>query len=130
MGSRSRWNEPQRCLLPCLVAMCAVRGAGHGHESPSHVLQVLVVFVAVPMMLLAGFGAVISLFVRYRRAREEERQQIKWFASAAALTLVWMLVFGVIVGELLSAEGGVPEVIVAFTSVSSLLVIPSIAIAT
>jgi hypothetical protein len=98
-----------------------------GDESPSHVVQVLVVFVAVPMMLLAALGAVISLFVRFRRARGEERQQIKWFASAAALTLVWMLVFGVIVEELLSAGGGLPEVTVAL---SGLLVIPSIPIAT
>ena len=35
------------------------------------------------MLLLAGLGALISLFVRFRRARGDERQQIKWFASAA-----------------------------------------------
>src|SRR5215210_2271983 len=46
------------------------------------------------MMFLAGLGAVISLFVRFRRARGDERQQIKWFASAAALSLVWIIVFG------------------------------------
>jgi hypothetical protein len=97
-----------------------------GDENPSHVAYVLVVFVAVPMMLLAGLGAVISLFVRFRRARVEERQQIKWFASAAALTLVWF-VFELIVVELLSAEGGLPEVTVPL---SSLLVLPSIPIAT
>jgi hypothetical protein len=62
-----------------------------GDESPSHVVQVLVGFVAFPLMLLAGVGAVISLFVRFHRARGDERQQIKWFASAAALTLVWIL---------------------------------------
>jgi hypothetical protein len=95
-------------------------------ESPSHVLQVLVVFVAVPMLFVAGLGAVISLFVRFRRARGDERQQIKWFASAAALTLVW-LVFVLIVEELLSAEGGLPEVTVPL---SGLLVVPSIPIAT
>jgi hypothetical protein len=98
-----------------------------GDESPSHVVQVLVVYVAVPMMLLAGLGAVISLFVRFRRARGEERQQIKWFASAVALTLVWILVFAVIVEELLSAEDGLPKIIIAL---SGLLVIPSIPIAT
>jgi hypothetical protein len=97
-----------------------------GDENPSHVAYVLVVFVAVPMMLLAGLGAVISLFVRFRRARVEERQQIKWFASATALTLVWF-VFELIVVELLSAEGGLPEVTVPL---SSLLVLPSIPIAT
>jgi hypothetical protein len=65
-----------------------------GNESPSHVVNVLVVFVAFPLMLLAGVGAVISLFVRFRRTRGHERQQIKWFVSAAALTLVWINVFG------------------------------------
>jgi MFS family permease len=92
-----------------------------GDESPSHVVQVLVVFVASPLMLLAGVGAVISLFVRFRWARGDGRQQIKWFASAAALTLVWILVFGQ------STLRGLPGVIV---DLSALVVIPSIPIAT
>jgi hypothetical protein len=92
-----------------------------GDENPSHVVQVLVVFVALPLMLLAGVGAVISLFVRFHRARGDERQQIKWFASAAALTLVWILVFGQ------STLRGLPGVIV---DLSALVVIPSIPIAT
>src|SRR5918995_1791262 len=69
-----------------------------------------------PMLLLAGLGAVISLVVRYRRARGDVRQQIKWFASAAALTLAW-----IIVAEQQSGE------IVALTG---LLVIASIPVAT
>src|SRR5919107_5140356 len=73
------------------------------------------------MLLLAGFGAVISLLVRFRRARGDERQQIKWFASAAALSLVWIFVF---TGQV--TLGGLPEAIVAL---SSLLVVPSIPIA-
>jgi hypothetical protein len=77
---------------------------------------------AYPMLLLAGFGAVISLLVRFRRARGDERQQIKWFASAAALSLVWIFVF---TGQV--TLGGLPEAIVAL---SSLLVVPSIPIAT
>jgi hypothetical protein len=64
---------------------------------------------------------VISLLVRFRRARGDERQQIKWFASAVALTLVWILVFGQ------SALRGLPGAIVAL---SALLVIPSIPIVT
>src|SRR5215210_3566470 len=52
-----------------------------------------------------------------------ERQQIKWFASAAALTFAWIFVFE----QLLRAEGGVLEAIAA---VSSLVVVPSIPIAT
>jgi hypothetical protein len=91
-----------------------------GDESPSHVVQVLVDFIALPMMLLAGLGAVISVLVRFRRARGDERQQIKWFAAAAALTLVWYLVFG-------QSTRGLPEAIVAL---SGLLVLPSIPIAT
>jgi hypothetical protein len=91
------------------------------HVLQAHVLQVLVEFVAVPMLFVAGLGAVISLFVRFRRARGGERQQIKWFASAAVLTLVWLLVFGQ------ASPHGLPEVIVAL---SFLLVIPSIPIAT
>jgi hypothetical protein len=84
-------------------------------------VQVLVDFIATPMLFVAGVGAVISLVVRFRRARGEERQQIKWFASAAALTLVWIIVFGQ------ASLRGLPEAIVAL---SSLLVIPSIPIAT
>jgi hypothetical protein len=91
-----------------------------GDENPSHVVNVLVGFIAVPMLFVAGLGAVISLFVRFHRARGDERQQIKWFASAAALTLVWYLVFG-------QSLRGLPEVLVAL---SGLLVIPSIPIAT
>jgi hypothetical protein len=98
-----------------------------GDESPSRVAYVLVDFIAVPMMLVAGLGAVISLFARFRRARGDERQQIKWFATAAALSLVWIIVFGHIVGELLSAGDGLPEVTLPL---SGLLVIPSIPIAT
>ena len=99
-----------------------------GDESPSHVVDVILLF-ALPLMLLAGLGAVISLLVRFRRARGDERQQIKWFASAAALTFVWILVDQVF-AELISIEGGVPEAILAFTSASASLVIPSIPIAT
>ncbi len=55
----------------------------------------------------------------------DERQQIKWFASAAALSLVWIFMFAFVVGQ--SILGGLPEAIVAL---SSLLVIPSIPIAT
>jgi hypothetical protein len=88
-----------------------------GDESPSHVVHVLVDLVALPMMLLAGVGAVISVLVRFRRARGDERQQIKWFAAAAALTLVWYLVFGQSTREL-------PEAIVALASILVLQTIP------
>jgi hypothetical protein len=92
-----------------------------GDESPSYVVDVLLLFAALPMLFVAGLGAVVSLVVRFSRARGDERQQIKWFASATALTLVWILLFGQ------ASLRGLPEVIVAL---SSLLVIPSIPIAT
>src|SRR5918998_2708230 len=85
------------------------------------VLEVLVYLALQTMMFLTGLGAVSSLFVRFRRARGDERQQIKWFASAAALTLVWILLFGQ------STLRGLPGIIVAL---SGLLVIASIPVAT
>src|SRR5215212_9072949 len=100
-----------------------VRPEGAAEEGTSHALFVVVEFVAFPMMLLAGLGAVISLFVRFRRARGDERQQIRWFASAAALTLVCIPVFEV----LQIAGSGLPEAIAAL---ASLLVVPSIPVAT
>jgi hypothetical protein len=72
-------------------------------------------------MLLAGLLAVISLFLRFLRARGDERQQIRWFASA--LTFTWILLFE----QLLDPRGGVFEVIVA---ASILVVVPSIPVAT
>jgi hypothetical protein len=92
-----------------------------GDENPSHVVQVLLDFIAVPMLFVAGLGAVTSLLIRFSRARGDERQQIKWFASAAALTLVWIIVFSE------ASLRGLPGAIVAL---SSLLIIPSIPIAT
>jgi hypothetical protein len=92
-----------------------------GDESPSHIVHVLVDFIAVPMLFVAGLSAVISLLVRFRRARGDERQQMKWFASAAVLSLVWIIVFGQYSPRVL------PEAIVAL---SFLLVIPSIPLAT
>ena len=93
---------------------------GAAEEGTSHALFVVVDLVAFPMMLLAGLGAMISVLVRFRRARGDERQQIKWFASAAALTLVWILVFG-------QSTRGLPEAIVAL---ASLLVLQTIPVAT
>ena len=71
-----------------------VRPEGAAEEGTSHALFVVVDLVALPMLLLAGLGAMISVLVRFRRSRGDERQQIKWFAFAAALTLVWLIVFG------------------------------------
>lgn len=80
-------------------------------------------FVAFPMMLVAGLGAVISLFVRFRRAGREERQQIKWFASASALTLVFVFALD----GLPHAEGGPTEAVLVLLGI---LIVPAIPVAT
>jgi hypothetical protein len=61
---------------------------------------------------------VISLFARFRRVRGDERQEIKWFAYATALTLFWTFLVE-----------GIPDTNWLFevvTAVLSLLVISSI----
>jgi hypothetical protein len=76
-----------------------------------------------PMMLIAGVGAVTSLFVRFRRVRGEERQQIKWFACVSVLT------FGfVFVSQALSNTEG--ELLAASLAVVGLILVPSIPVAT
>jgi hypothetical protein len=88
---------------------------------PQWILDLLVEAVAFPLMLVAGLAAVISLFARFRRARGEERQQIKWFAYATAVTLFWTFLIE-----------GIPDtnrLFEAVTAVLGLLVIPSIPVA-
>jgi hypothetical protein len=101
--------------------MAVLRGGGTEDEGPGWL--VALVEAGFPLMLLAGLAAVVSLFVRFHRAKGDERQQIKWFASAAALTFAWIFVFE----QLVSAEGGLLEAIAA---VSSLVLVPSIPVAT
>src|SRR5918998_4630969 len=88
---------------------------------PERALDVLVEYVAFPVMLLAGLAAVASLFVRFRRARGDERQQIKWFAYATAITLFWTFLIE-----------GVPDSSPPFEAVTNtlgVLVVPSIPVA-
>ena len=103
------WSERGLALL---------RPESPAEEGTSQVLFVVVAFAAFPMMLLAGLGAVISLFVRFRRATGEERQQIKWFAYAAALTLLWMFL-----AEAIPDSNPLFE---DLTALAGLLVVPSI----
>jgi hypothetical protein len=58
-----------------------------------------------PLMLVCAFACVSSLMFRYRRAVGRERQQIKWFAYAAAVFLIVTVVseflpFGLITDSL------------------------------
>jgi len=53
----------------------------------------------VDVLVLAAVGAsAISLILRFRRARGEERQQLKWVAYAAALLIFFAIVTGLIEG--------------------------------
>jgi hypothetical protein len=99
---------------------------GHGGYAEYVVAPVwalVIDFVAIPMMLVAGFAAVISLFVRFRRSRGDERQQIKWFASASALTLAFIFAWE----ELPNVWG---ELIEAILALLSILIVPAIPVAT
>jgi len=70
-----------------------------------------------------ALGAVISLFVRFRQARGDERQQIKWFASASVLSLVFIFAWNF----LLDAEGVLLQSSLALIS---LTLAPAIPVAT
>jgi hypothetical protein len=44
------------------------------------------------LMILSALVALVSLVLRFRRSRGEERQQLKWFTYAGALVpLTWLL---------------------------------------
>ncbi|MEO8424078.1 MAG: histidine kinase, partial [Actinomycetota bacterium] len=42
------------------------------------------------LLVVLGALSVVSLFIRFRRASGEERQQIKWLALSATLMLTWI----------------------------------------
>ena len=71
--------------IPNPVGAPALRGVDRFLEGPSILL-----------ILALGFASVASLLLRYRRADEERRQQIKWFAFAAALMAVWFMVSAIL----------------------------------
>jgi hypothetical protein len=47
-----------------------------------------------PLLIIAVGGAVTSLVVRFRRARGEERQQLKWFLYGGVLFIVPFMIHG------------------------------------
>ena len=99
-----------------------MRSESPGEDGTSAVLFVVVERIAFPLMLVAGLAAVVSLLWRFSRARGDERQQIKWFSYAAALTLSWTFVIDGL------PDGG--PTFEAVTDVLGLVVAPSIPIAT
>jgi hypothetical protein len=111
---------------PVAVAAWPLRGpalldpAGEGPPLPA-VVEALG-GIAFPLMMVSGVAAVLSLVVRFRRSRGVERQQLKWFVYAAAVTLG-----GVLVTEAAPIpEGSVPDDLLAL---AGLAVVPSIPVA-
>jgi signal transduction histidine kinase len=55
-----------------------------GVESLEPVIGVVLAVAGVSLLAL-GFASVVGLFLRYRRSRGEERQQMRWFVAVCAL---------------------------------------------
>jgi signal transduction histidine kinase len=51
--------------------------------------------IGLALLVAAALTAAISLVIRFRRSRGEERQQLKWFAFAAVLMLMTLSVVGI-----------------------------------
>jgi hypothetical protein len=66
-----------------------------------HPEQGVVGAVLMGLFAITALAACVSLVLRFRRARGEERQQLKWFAYAASL-----MVIAPLVGALLGTAGG------------------------
>ena len=78
-------------------------------------------FLAGLMLLLVTAGlSLISLIVRYRRARGEERLQLRWFTFAALMLIAPVLV---------STINGIPEAVSNILNLLGLLVAPGLPIA-
>lgn len=60
-----------------------------GIERAATVLKTLNDLLSGPLFLTFWAAFVLSMITRFRRAKGEERQQLKWFAYACALVIVW-----------------------------------------
>src|SRR5215211_740898 len=98
-----RWRPVAWCAAGGIVAVFVTQGllAGHledhpqlmnpyGVESPA--LDALTVL-AILLTLIGIAGSAASLILRFRRARGEQRQQLKWLAFAGAVAGTCVIVF-------------------------------------
>lgn len=87
----------------CAVGLWPLRGAALIAENAdviAHTWVAKVVGVVYPIVLACALAALLSVVVRWRRARGIERQQLKWLMLAAAVTAP-----GVVVGLAINGQG-------------------------
>ena len=76
------------------------------------------------IVLVAAFASIASLVVRFRRARGEERQQIKWLLLVALAALILFLALGLFGLGSGGGDDGVDDTIWAILVVTLLVGIP------
>lgn len=68
-------------------------------------VEVTLLYETSAWLLLAAFvGAVVSMWVRFRRSQREARLQLKWFSYAVGLMLAWVLLGEVIWQDVLGQD--------------------------
>jgi MFS family permease len=82
-GPGAVWSWPRRGLA-------LLESDQEGLENAPRLVNMLVQ-AGVPLMLLCGLASVVALLVRFRRSRGVERQQLKWFAFAGAVTVAGLV---------------------------------------
>ena len=75
-------------LVPSPVLLWEHRGPGLLFEEAVPGVAGIVVNSGFMLLMLATAGGAVSVVVRLRRSRGVERQQMKWFAYAAAMTMM------------------------------------------
>jgi signal transduction histidine kinase len=87
-------------------------------------LRFLFFDVGAVLVLVAAFASIASLIVRFRRARGEERQQIKWLMLVALAALILFLFLGLFGLSAEPGDHGVDDTIWAILVVVLLVGIP------
>jgi hypothetical protein len=82
-GLGAAWTWPQRSLA-------LLESEVEGLEHAPRLVHVLVQARG-PLMLGCGLASVVALVLRFRRSRGVERQQLKWFTFAGAVTVAGLV---------------------------------------
>jgi hypothetical protein len=82
-GPGAAWSWPQRGLG-------LLESAQEGLETAPRLVELLAL-AGLPLMLVCGLASALALLLRFRRSRGVERQQLKWFAFAGAVTIAGLV---------------------------------------